>query len=88
VLSADDALSSGLHLPDIIKMDVEGAQTRVLRGAGRLLGLRIWLISIHGAAGQEECVTILKDAGFRLTALDVPSLFLERGVCEICAFPN
>lgn len=57
--------------PDILKVDVEGAESAVLRGATQLLRSRraTWLISLHGAGERDRCTQQLEAAGYRLSTL-------------------
>jgi FkbM family methyltransferase len=68
-----DSLVNAGHIPrpDIVKMDVEGAETTVLRGACELLDRRqtIWLIALHGDEAKETCFRLLLNAGYRLQDL-------------------
>lgn len=59
-------------VPDLIKMDVEGAEGRVLAGAQALLQERktIWLIALHGEGQKKQCQQILVSANYRIYALD------------------
>lgn len=58
----------GLPMPAVIKIDVEGSEAAVLRGAGEhLAGVRRVFISIHGRSLYDECRAILLDRGFRVT---------------------
>jgi FkbM family methyltransferase len=59
-----------LPLPDVLKIDVEGAEALLLRGAARLLrerGPRL-LIELHGAAVAGEVLSLLADAGYSCVA--------------------
>jgi FkbM family methyltransferase len=53
--------------PSVLKIDVEGEEAAVLRGAGSFLGGdQAVLVSTHGRALYEECRTILEARGFRI----------------------
>lgn len=57
----------GLAAPNVIKLDVEGAEAAVLRGMGPLLGGdQALLISTHGRPLYEECRRLLGARGFTL----------------------
>lgn len=61
-----DALADGHPPPDVIKMDIEGAEYLALSGASRTLAEfrpRIFLAT-HGAGVQERCVQLLETAGY------------------------
>jgi FkbM family methyltransferase len=64
VVTLDDV--SGVT-PQVIKIDVEGAEAAALRGAGRLLreARPIVLVSTHSTALREECLDLLRDARYR-----------------------
>ncbi len=61
-----------MPVPDIVKMDVEGAESRVLEGAWSLLNRRktIWFVATHGEEQEHRCRSILTRAGYRLYKLD------------------
>jgi FkbM family methyltransferase len=71
-----DAYSARHRPPDLIKIDVEGAEIDVLRGAANLLATRapallLEMLPSHlarhgGGQGQEELVGRLVDAGYML----------------------
>jgi FkbM family methyltransferase len=53
--------------PAVLKIDVEGEEAAVLRGAGELLGGdQALLVSTHGRALYEECRAILERRGFEI----------------------
>jgi FkbM family methyltransferase len=59
--------------PEFIKMDVEGAEASVLRGAQRIIEERTttWFLSTHGSgrtSTQDECIDLLP--GHRIYKLD------------------
>ena len=72
-LSLDDLVRDGvIDAPDLVKMDVEGAEALALTGAREILarGQSTWLISLHGAAQAELCVAILRRAGYEVRLPD------------------
>jgi predicted RNA methylase len=61
-----DSLAGSIKLPCFIKMDVDGAEAEILRGAAKLNaldGVR-WLIETHSKSLERECIEKLKEAGF------------------------
>lgn len=70
-----DDLAARHFTPDFIKMDIEGAETLALRGAGRLLreSRPAWIIEMHGPEREAECRALLDAAGYRITTVDAPS---------------
>jgi FkbM family methyltransferase len=66
----DSLIAEGLPRPDVIKIDVEGAEALLLRGADRLLresGPRL-LIELHGAGVAREVLPLLDDLGYACAA--------------------
>ncbi|MGO9455398.1 MAG: FkbM family methyltransferase [Candidatus Binataceae bacterium] len=60
------------HPPDLIKIDVEGAETAVLRGATKTLGESrpVIFLALHGADRGRECAVILRDSDYTLYTLN------------------
>lgn len=58
--------------PDVIKVDIEGGEAEMLRGAKRLLesGHTTWLIALHGARASEEVREVLSDFSYQVELLD------------------
>lgn len=68
----DGLLASGdVPLPDVVKIDVEGAEADVLAGAGELLrGRRPALIlATHGVDRHAACLEVLADRGYRVQVI-------------------
>ncbi len=62
-LKAEDELPQ----PDLIKIDVEGSEAAVPRGAGDVLAKDTLLsISVHGRSCYDECASLLSGQGYRL----------------------
>lgn len=76
--------------PDLIKMDVEGAESRVLAGAQRLLeqGTATLVISLHGHEQTRACLSLLNQAGYQAFRLDGQPVAADgEYVGEIYAMP-
>ncbi len=84
----DSLIASGsLQAPDLIKIDVEGAEVDVLRGAAQLLedSHPIIFIEAHSADLERECMQELKRFGYRFTLLEseeLPPDAARHLVCE------
>ena len=66
-LSLDGAVfARGLPPPDVIKIDVEGAEAAVLRGAARVLRecRPVVAVSLHGADCFRDCHALLRGHGY------------------------
>lgn len=89
-----DALleTEGLPVPDIVKMDVEGAESAVLEGAPTLLGMRktAWVIALHGDEQQRKVGRILSMHGYLIFRLDDGSAVAAGNIDtdEIYALPG
>ena len=76
-VTLDSLIQDGIvAAPDLIKMDVEGAEASVLEGASALLakGATILLIALHGEVPMRRCLTLLSQAGYRAFRMDGQSL--------------
>lgn len=69
-----DALTDSKTIPDpaLMKVDVEGAEFDVLRGASRMLerARPAILLATHGSAVHRECCDFLSSAGYSLLPSD------------------
>src|SRR5579864_2668277 len=56
----------GHRPPDVLKIDVEGAESRVLTGAARLLRNHapIMVLSVHGEQQKMACLDLLDRFGY------------------------
>lgn len=71
--TVDRLIDQGQALaPDIVKMDVEGAESRVLEGARELLrmGRTTWLIALHGADQRAAVGRLLTEHGYAIHRID------------------
>lgn len=87
-----DGVRSSLRLgvPALIKIDVEGAECDVLRGAKGTLaeGQSTILLATHGVEQERGCVALLADAGYGLNYLDGSPAIGERLLSdELVAVP-
>jgi FkbM family methyltransferase len=72
VVSLDEIYIEGeLPPPDLIKIDVEGEELKVLRGASLLLRDRepMILLATHGSVTHRACCELLHDHGYELEEL-------------------
>jgi FkbM family methyltransferase len=69
-------LSEKLPPPDVIKMDIEGAEFLALNGSARVVKEfhPALLLSTHGIDVHQKCCRFLKSAGYRLTPIGQTSL--------------
>ena len=76
-LRLDELLNDGtLPFPDVIKMDVEGAEALVIAGARNLISRNtcVWIIALHGELAKQECFKIFSEAGYELQDLQGRSI--------------
>jgi FkbM family methyltransferase len=85
-----DLDSSGLPVPDLIKMDVEGAESAVLRGARRMLreARPVVFVALHSDEQRGSCRALLLQAGYSLYRLDGAPLEDDRPTDELYALPS
>jgi glycosyltransferase involved in cell wall biosynthesis len=78
-LSVDQAAERYFQ-PDFMKIDVEGGEVDVLKGARRVLSLKrpTLLIEVHGVNEENECVEILEHNSYRIRVIDQSRLFREQ----------
>jgi hypothetical protein len=69
----------GLEPPGLVKIDVEGAEAAVLRGAPELLARRpALIIETHGAEAERGCADVLAPLGYRLRVVTQRRRLRER----------
>ncbi len=84
-----DGLLDEYPAPDVLKIDIEGAECAALAGSGRLLAARpVVLLSTHGRDSYEYCRAVLDGLGYRLV-----ERFLKVGrrfdhLAELLALPD
>lgn len=72
-ISIDDWVESGkLPIPNFLKIDVEGAEALVLKGAQSMLKKYrpAIFLSLHGEIARKECFAILNDCGYNLESIN------------------
>ncbi|HUV03775.1 MAG TPA: FkbM family methyltransferase [Armatimonadota bacterium] len=72
LVSLDSMIQGGeLPLPDVIKIDVEGAEMLVLKGAVSLFASAkpLVFLSTHGIKEEEECLRFLSERGYTFETL-------------------
>lgn len=74
-----DRAAAENFIPDLIKIDIEGAETDALTGAMRLLRERKpdFIIETHGRALEDDCVAILRGNGYAVRAIAPRRFFAE-----------
>jgi hypothetical protein len=67
-----DAAAETYFMPDFIKVDVEGDEAHVLRGAARILEHRrpAWIIEVHGTQAEADCIALLRAHRYRVSIID------------------
>jgi FkbM family methyltransferase len=74
--TALDCLMGELPLPDIIEMDIEGAEYSALRGGEQLLrkSSPVIFLSTHGRDVHHACLELLRSLGYELHAIGPRSI--------------
>lgn len=71
-VTLDDFCAERAVTPSVMKIDVEGAERRVLEGAAAALrsARPLIFLSTHGAEQAAACRSVLSRLGYRMTAID------------------
>jgi len=71
VTSIDALLADGLPPPDVIKMDIEGAEVDALRGAGQCLQQHrpLLFVATHGEDVHQQTLELLDDHGYSVMSI-------------------
>lgn len=70
--SGDDLVfNGGVTCPDIVKVDVEGHDARVLRGMEKIIDQNkpLFFIEVHTQYANTEVDTFMQERGYKLTSL-------------------
>lgn len=86
-ITLDDLIKDGIPEPDFIKIDVEGAEEFVLKGASELLHRKkpFLMIEVHSPEIGEKCVELLKPCYSKITVLET-GLTPDKGTPQICHY--
>jgi FkbM family methyltransferase len=87
VVTLDGLLDAG-PAPDVVKLDVEGAEVDAFRGATRLLEEHRPTLIVELHETNAEVADLLEDAGYALENLDGPEPVREAGPIRILARPT
>lgn len=70
--SLDDFIKDGNPLPDLIKMDIEGAEYDAFIGAKELLKRKkpIIFLATHSSELRAKCLKLLTEHGYTISAID------------------
>lgn len=80
VTSIQRMMNSDFRLPDVVKIDVEGAEGPILAtGARHLPSTAVTIISIHSLENYDLCVSALRSAGFSIHLSEGVRMMKERG---------
>jgi FkbM family methyltransferase len=101
-LALDDFIANTGFLPDLIKVDVEGAEARVLAGLGQTLTTTrpVLFVELHSWDGSSvpdmatKLLTQLNPVNYQMVYLrrkevvEDPAMFEGRGRCHVLLCPN
>jgi FkbM family methyltransferase len=78
-------------IPDLVKLDVEGAETAVLKGAKSLLSIEIppkWIIEIHDPKDEEAIYSLLAPGDYGIKKMSKPGKQVNQFPIHIVASPH
>lgn len=91
-VALDDLIAGDiLPVPDLIKMDVGGAESSILEGARDLMrrNKTVLFIALHGEAQKRKCMETLFSLSYRIFLLDGTEIKDTSSHCdEIYAVPQ
>jgi len=90
-MTLDGLLATGqIESPDIVKMDVEGAESRVLAGSVGILKLHkaVWVVALHGNEQREAVITAFRTYGYNVFSIDGTEVGEDFAGDEIWATPG
>jgi FkbM family methyltransferase len=69
-----DSLAAEHGTPDLVVVDTEGHEAKILQGAAKILakGTTNWLIEFHGEDLRAQCIALLLEAGLRVRTIRHP----------------
>jgi Methyltransferase FkbM domain len=87
VVTLDDLAATHQVRADVVKLDVEGGEAEVLRGARRILteDRPVVFLATHGTEPHARSCAALTELDYELTPLDAPTLADAR---EVLARPG
>ena len=72
-----DTLLQTLGSADLVKVDVEGAEWKVLEGANKVMHkIKSWLIELHDLTRKEELENLMKSFNYKAKWVDFRHLYL------------
>jgi FkbM family methyltransferase len=81
----DHLIETGLQEPDILKIDVEGAEYSVLLGGQKLIlrNAPVLIVEIHTVEMMFKCYRFLEKAGYTITIIDSDSPLVTRNILAV-----
>ncbi|SHH49200.1 FkbM family methyltransferase [Bradyrhizobium erythrophlei] len=79
-----DSAAKKFFVPDFIKLDIEGAEASALRSAREIITQRKpnMIVEVHGLDIEQQCLSILKEYGYRPKIVDRQRVVSEARVIE------